>query len=256
MDQMDIKDLEIRGCRTFICPNMSLIDEKGKELLLKDRTIKRAKELAMKYFKDTYQRPNFSSARHLLPSFVCIASVIEGDKRFQKDIAQVFGTTNVTIHKWNIEIIKTMGLDIEYSDAMKNRKGIVKETIKRNRKKYTRSYVYIHPDLDLIDKGGNILGSDSRVIKKAKEIATKYFDRLLSENGSFPAMETILPSLFYLAHIIENDKRIQMEIGIKFDVPESYISKYYNDIKNMLGMKIICGFDGKTLKVLEEKDDI
>ncbi len=40
------KDLEKDACEKFVCPNMSLIDEKGKELQLKDNTIEKAKELA------------------------------------------------------------------------------------------------------------------------------------------------------------------------------------------------------------------
>lgn len=84
MAQQTLRELEIQGCRTYVCPNISLIDEKGKELSLKDGTIKRAKELAIKYFKDTYNKPHYSHARYLLPSFICIASIMEGDYILQK----------------------------------------------------------------------------------------------------------------------------------------------------------------------------
>jgi transcription initiation factor TFIIIB Brf1 subunit/transcription initiation factor TFIIB len=227
MAQKAIKELEVQGCRKFVCPNISLIDEKGKELSLKDRTIKRAKELAMKYFKDTYRKPHYSSARHLLPSFICIASIMEGDKRSQKEIAEVFGTTNVTITKWNRDIVATIGLD----------------------------NIYIYPDLDLIDEGGRILGSDSLVIKKANELATKYFNNVLLKSHNIPTTKTILPSLLYLASIIENDRKTQMEIAMTFNISESHISQWYKDITDVLGMKIIYGYNRKVLKVLEEKDD-
>lgn len=249
MNQMTIRELEIQGCRTFICPNISLIDEKGKELSLKEETIKRAKELAMKYFKDTYRKPHYSSARHLLPSFICVASIMEGDNRFQKEIADVFGTTNVTITKWNRNIIKTMGLDIECNNVIRDRKRVIRKT--RTTNKYD---IHIHPDLDMIDKGGKILGSDSLVIKKAKEIATKYFNNASLRSYNIPTTKTILPSLLYLASIIENDRRTQMDIAIKFNVAESHVSVWYKNITDVLGMKIIYGYNRKVLKVLEEKE--
>lgn len=251
MDHKTIRELEKQGCRTFVCPNISLIDEKGKELSLKDGTIKRAKELAMKYFKDTYHKPHYSSARHLLPSFICVASIMEGDNRFQKEIAEVFGTTNVTITKWNRNIVKTMGLDIECNNAARYRKRVIRRT--RTVKRYD---IDIHPDLDLIDKGGKILGSDSWVIKKAKELATKYFNNVLLKSHNPPSMKTILPSLFYLAYIIENDRRTQMEIAMKFNISESHISLWYKDITDVLGMKIIYGYKRKVLKILDKQDDL
>lgn len=256
MNQMTIKELEIQGCRTFVCPNISIIEEKGKELSLKDGTIKRAKELAMKYFKDTYRKPHYSSAKHLLPSFICIASIMEGDKRFQKEIADVFDTTNVTIVKWNRIIVETMGLDIECDnidrdievdrDVMVDRKAVKKRT--RTAKKYC---IYVHPDLDLIEEGGKILGSDSLVIKKAKELAIKYFNNALLKSRNPHSTKIILPSLLYLASIIENDRRTQIDIAMKFNISESHVSTWYKYITNVLGMKIIYGYNKKVLKILE-----
>ena len=259
MNQRTIKDLEIQGCRKFVCPNISLIEEKGKELSLKDGTIKRAKELAMKYFKDTYRKPRYSCARYLLPSFICVASIIEGDKKFQKEIAEVFGTTNVTITKWNRVIVETMGLGIEYNHVIRDRKGVTKGVIKGFRKEVRRrkrTVIYTRPDLDLIDEGGKILGSDSLVIKKAKELATKYFNNVLLKSRNYPSTKIILPSLLYLASIIGNDRRSQMEIANKFNIAESHISIWYKDITNVLGMKIIYGYNKKVLKILEEQDDL
>jgi hypothetical protein len=48
------KDLDKQACRTFVCPNLALIDEKGKELGLRDATIKKAKDMAIEYFTKTY----------------------------------------------------------------------------------------------------------------------------------------------------------------------------------------------------------
>lgn len=253
MIQKTIRELEIQGCRAYVCPNINLIDEKGKELSLKEGTIKRAKELAMKYFKDTCRKPHYSSARYLLPSFICVASIMEGDNRFQKEIAEVFGTTNVTIVKWNRDIIKTMGLDIECNNVVRDRKSVIRRT------RAVRRYdIDIHPDLDLIDEGGKILESNSLVIKKVKELATKYFNNVLLKSRNIPTTKTILPSLLYLASIIENDRRTQMDIAMQFNVAESHVSVWYRDITDVLGMKIIYGHKRKVLKVLEKKkkDDL
>ena len=244
---MNRKELEMQGCRTFVCPNISLIEEKGKELLLKDSTIKRAKGLTIEYFKKTYRNPHYSSAKHLLPAFLYIASVLEGERRFQKEVAEVFGTTNVTVLKWYRDITKTMNLVIEYDNAVREIKG--------NRKR-TRTIkicdIDIHPDLDLIEEGGKILGSDSLVIKRAKDLSVKYFNKI-RQNGRYPpTTKTMLPALLYLASILEKDRRRQMDIATKFNVLETNVSVWYKEITDMLGMKIIYGFDKKVLKVLEE----
>ncbi|MBZ5529590.1 MAG: hypothetical protein LAN71_17045 [Acidobacteriia bacterium] len=50
-------NLEEIDCKTFACPSLNLIDEKGKELRLKDVTIKKAKDMAIEYLKKTYHVP-------------------------------------------------------------------------------------------------------------------------------------------------------------------------------------------------------
>lgn len=246
MSQMTTKELEMQGCRTFVCPNISLIDEKGKALFLKDRTIKRAKELTIEYFKKTYRKPRYSSAKHLLPAFIYIASVLEGERRFQKEIAEVFGTTNITVAKWYRDIVETMKLEVECDNA-RERNG--------NRRR-TRTLkicdVDINPDLDLIEEGGNILGSDSLVIKRAKDLSVKYFNKIRLSGRYPPTTKTILPGLLYLASILEKDRRRQMDIAEKFNVLEPSVSVWCKEIMDVVGMKIIYGFDKKVLKVLEE----
>ena len=106
------KELEKRACKTFVCPNLSLIDEKGKQLQLKDETIKRAKDMAIEYFKKTYRNPHYSSAKHLLPAFTYIASIIEGERRTQWSIEQVYGINSVTIRKWYRDISNVLNIDI------------------------------------------------------------------------------------------------------------------------------------------------
>lgn len=252
---MDKKELEIQGCRTFVCPNISLIEEKGKELLLKDSTIKRAKELAVEYFKKTYKSPRYSSAKHLLPSFLYVASILEGERRFQKEIADVFGTTNVTtIKKWYRDIIETMDLTIISNDITVDKRN---REIERERANVLQKYgTIVNPDFDIIDEGGKVLGSDTFVIKRVKDIAVRYFNKIWKINRTPPLTKTVVPALFYLAHILEKDRRTQMDIAMKFNVSETNISTWYRDITNVLGMKIIYGDDKKVLKVLEEQDDL
>ena len=102
------KDLEIRACKEFICPNLGLIEQKGKELYLSDETIKRAKDLAIEYLKKTYHTPHYSHIKYLLPSFLYMASILDHDRRFQDQVAEVFGISTVTIRKWNEDIMNTM----------------------------------------------------------------------------------------------------------------------------------------------------
>ena len=45
-----------------------------------------------------------------------------------------------------------------------------------------------------------------------------------------------------------------MDIAIKFNVAESHVSVWYKNITDVLGMKIIYGYNRKVLKVLEEKE--
>lgn len=254
MNQTTVKELEIQGCRTFVCPNISLIEEKGKELLLKDSTIKRAKDMAIEYFKKTYHRPHYSSAKHLLPAFIYIASVLEGERRFQKEVAEAFGTANVTITKWYRDIVETMGLTIIFNDAAADKRD---REISIERAKALNKYgTIVHPDFDMIDEGGKVLGSDPFVIKRAKDIAVRYINKAWRMNRNPPTTKTILPALFYLASILENDRRTQMDISMKFNVSGSNVSVWHKDITDTLGMKIIYGDDRKVLKVLEEQDGL
>lgn len=106
------RELQIQGYKTFVCPNLSVIDIKCKELDIKDGTIDRAKRFAVKYIKDTYHKPRYTSIKHLLPAFVYLASIANGDKRTQWEIANTFGTTEVTIRKWYPDIADTLGIKI------------------------------------------------------------------------------------------------------------------------------------------------
>jgi transcription initiation factor TFIIIB Brf1 subunit/transcription initiation factor TFIIB len=104
------KELELRACKEFVCPNIGTIDNNCKELDLNDNIIKKAKEMAIEYLKKTYHAPRYSHIRYLLPSFVYLASILEGNKRSQMEIAMIFGITITTMRKWNDDIIDTLEL--------------------------------------------------------------------------------------------------------------------------------------------------
>lgn len=222
------KELEKKACEIFVCPNLSLIDQKGKELNLKDSTIKRAKDLAIEFFKKTYHKPPYSSAVFLLPSFLYIASVLEGERKFQIEVAAVFGTTSATINRWNKTIIKILGLKLVYD----------------------RKREFICPDLSQIDKIGKNLNLRVSTIEKAKELAVRYF-RATYQNHHYTHIEYVFPALIYDASIINKDRRTQMDISMASNVSEAHISKYHRDILKTLGIKLIYGSDNNLISVSE-----
>ena len=219
--EKNVQELEIRACRTFVCPNMRIIDEKGKVLDLRDGTIERAKKLATEYFGKTYHNPHYSSAKYLLPAFVHIASILEGDNRTQDHISNVFGTTHVTIKKWREDILDVLNIELVCS----------KEPI-----------LNVEMLMNEIDREGKALSLRRGTIKRAKELALEYFDKV-DRNKYFRRVTQLLPAFVYIASIIENDKRNQYEISNMSGVKESIISKWKNDILINLNMKIIehCG---------------
>ena len=106
------KDLDRQACRTFVCPNLALMDKRGRELELKEVTIKRAKDMAVEYFRKTYQTPHYSSAKSLLPAFIYMASIIEDDRRTQWDVEKVYKVSSATIRKWYKDISDVLDIKI------------------------------------------------------------------------------------------------------------------------------------------------
>jgi len=106
------EELENKAYETFVCPNLSLIDIRGRELKLNDATIERAKDLAIEYFKRTRRDHHYSSVKYLLPAFTYIATIIEDERRTQLDIGNVYGVTRVTIRKWYLDIMSVLDINI------------------------------------------------------------------------------------------------------------------------------------------------
>lgn len=231
----ELKELEIQGCRTFVCPNLSLIDKKGNELGLRDTTIKRSKDMAIEFFKKTYHKPHFSSARHVIPGIVYIASIIEDDRKSQKDIAKIFDVSLCTIKKWYRDVMVV--LDIK--------------TLKKE-KQFKVQEINIDIEFCEIDKEGKALSLEDSTIESAKNLASRYF-KIADIDHYYPHIKQLWPAFIYTASVIENDSRRQLDVLKVSGVSECIISKWHQDILRVLGMKLIrCG---RRFKVLENQYD-
>jgi len=116
----------VEGCKVFVCPNLSLIDIKGKELGLSEDAIKESKELAITYLKKTYHHPKYSSIKKVLPSFIYITGILRynqkglrgsgdrGDHRTQRDVAKVFGCSEANLRKWNMQITTELNITFKW----------------------------------------------------------------------------------------------------------------------------------------------
>lgn len=109
---MTSEDLETKAYDLFVYPNLLTIDIRGKELRLKDETIKHAKDLAIEYIKKTYHQPRYSHIKFLLPAFVYIAAILDDDRRTQNEVAQAFGVTESSVRKWYLHVKDIMNIKI------------------------------------------------------------------------------------------------------------------------------------------------
>ena len=249
---MTSRELDILACRTYVCPNMGLIEQKGKDLNLSDRVIERAKNMAVEYFKKTYRKPHYSSSRYLFPAFIYLATILEGEKRKQDDIAKIFGVTNLTITRWYRDIMLT--LDIEILKKEKKIK-VSGSYIEREKKQINVSDLHMESVFkDEIDREGKLLSLKRKTIERAKSLASRYF--AIDDNYSCSSHAKKMSAAFvYMASVFENDKRTQMEVGEVSGLTEGTISRWYTDIIRSLGMKVIatgnhviCVLEGQELE--------
>lgn len=231
--EKNVQELEMQAYKTFVCPNIGIIDEKGKVLGLKNDTIERAKNIAIEYFKKTYHKPRYSSAKYVFPAFIYIASILEDDIRPQTQISIVFSTTTVTIKRWYKEIVNTLNIELNSS---KKKRTIDTDAL-----------------LDEIDREGNVLSLRHSTIEKAKILALQYFG-IVDIDEYFSHTKYLLPAFVYTASIIENDKRNQGDISQISGISEGTISKWHNNILRNLNMKIIRHRD-HVIAVLKIRDD-
>lgn len=100
-----------------VCPDLSILEEKGKELHLREGTITKAKDYAIEYFKkveNMHKNPG-----RLMPAFLYIAAIVMsyeyrdyGERRTQLQIEKVFNICSPTISKWYKRIIDELHIDI------------------------------------------------------------------------------------------------------------------------------------------------
>lgn len=238
----DIKELEKQGCKTFVCPNISLIDDVCKEYHISEDTIKTAKDIAIEYFKKTYHNPPFSSAMHVLPSAFYIASRLEGEKRSQIYVGQMFDVSHVTIKRWYENIMFV--LDI------------------KNLKKLKKIYTGIELEIEFdkfkdkefreIDKIGKELSLRNSTIQRAKNIAISYFK--IAKIGHRRYVKNLRPTFLYTASVIENDRLRQLDITQELGIAESIIAHWHRNVLKVLGLKIIA-HHGHTIQVVEVQYD-
>ena len=106
------EELEKTGYRTFVCPDISLIDEYCNNLELKDYVVERAKDIAIKYFKKTYLHPKYRNAKYVIPACIFIAAITEGQPTLREKVASICKCRESTIRKWYGEICKELDIDI------------------------------------------------------------------------------------------------------------------------------------------------
>jgi transcription initiation factor TFIIIB Brf1 subunit/transcription initiation factor TFIIB len=228
----NLKKLEMKGCKTFVCPNLSIMEDRCKELNINTGTIEKSKSMAIEFFKKTYHKPHYSSARHVIPSIVYIVCMLEGEKRSKKEIAKAFGGSHVTLKKWQIYVMKTMGI--------------------KELKLYRKSKI-IEFDSDAqfceLDKEGKMLQLKDCTIETAKHLMSKFF-KIESFAHHYPHIRQLRSAFIYTASVVEDDRIRQIEICQVLGTPEGTISSWYSKILKVLGLKIISN-NRRTITVLE-----
>lgn len=106
------KEIESRAYEKFVLPSIDSMGKNCRKLNLKDETIVHAKDLALKYVEKTYHQPDYSHIKFLLPAFAYIATLLNDDKRTQREIAEAFGTTESSLRKWYAHIVHLMDIKI------------------------------------------------------------------------------------------------------------------------------------------------
>ncbi len=108
----------VKEKKNFICPDLSILEEKGKELELREGTIIKAKNLAIEYFKKTDKMPRFPEM--LMPAFIYIAAICAyyeydydiTERRTQVEIEKAFNISSSTIRKWYMHIVEELDVKI------------------------------------------------------------------------------------------------------------------------------------------------
>lgn len=229
------KKLDALGCKTFVCPNLKIMESRCNEHNIRKDIIERAKSMASEYFRKTYHMPRFASARHVIPAIVYIACTLEGEKRSKVNISKMFGVSYITVRKWQIDVMKVLNMETLEKQSLIEKK------------------VDVDSQFCEIDKEGKALLLKDSTIETAKYLMSKYF-KIENFGRHYSHIKRLRSAFIYSASIIENDKRTQMEICKISGSSEANISYWYHDVIRVLGIKVIA-HDGHTVKVLEGQYD-
>lgn len=107
----------VKEQKNFVCPDLSILEEKWKELNLREGTITKAKNFAIEYFKKCDKIPRHPEM--LMPAFIYIAAICAcyeysdyEERRTQFQIEKVFNISSSTIRKWYMHIVDELHIEI------------------------------------------------------------------------------------------------------------------------------------------------
>lgn len=107
------KELELKACKLFVCPNLNSINIICKELDFEnDDVAKKAKELAIEYLKKTYHKPRYTHVKFIIPACVYLACIVKGERRTQSEISSVANCCTALITKWWNDIADELDFEI------------------------------------------------------------------------------------------------------------------------------------------------
>lgn len=96
-------------------PDLSILEEKGKELHLREGTIAKAKGYATEYFKKVDKMPK--NPGKLMPAFIYIAAIVmsyeyndKKERRSQDQLEKIFNISASSVSKWYMRIIDELNI--------------------------------------------------------------------------------------------------------------------------------------------------
>lgn len=104
------RDLKIKACRVFVCPNVKLIEEHGRALNLSICAMQLTRIIAQTYLKKTYNLQHYGSGKSLIPAFLYMGGLLAGEIKTQAKIADICKSTEGTLRHWHQRIIKDLDL--------------------------------------------------------------------------------------------------------------------------------------------------
>ena len=108
--EITARDLKIKACRVFVCPNIKLIEEYGKALNLSSCAMQLTRIIAQTYLKKTYDLQHYGSGKYLVPAFLYMGALLAGETKTQAEIADICKSTGGTLRHWHQRIIKDLDL--------------------------------------------------------------------------------------------------------------------------------------------------